>query len=1246
MYPRKPEQLRGDVIMDQFSYFAQSQRSFENYGDIKLEIDEVYLPSGGGPIRLNKLSMRRDALIKQKKSLIHSEDFMEPNDKNCFPISTVLGIFHKLGSIIPTKRRRYEFERFKNIIRSEAQRLYDDAGINYNAMAGLFEFGIIQRKLSNFNFASDCGSIRSKKCFRLVIYELSRKVIFLGAVPDNAVDIIDIHLLLYNNHFNYIKSLAGVFAVNNFCSHCHVGYQYLRTHLNCPYTCEQCFAKPPCRLTLGGVPAEVPCMECNRVFFNETCYNIHKLRKVCEKIRFCVGCNRVKRKGHDCSSFYCSVCQRSQPYEHDCTMPAYKPRVFLGSHCYVYFDFESMLEKRDEYSGDFHVVNLCVSNVTCDQCEDSESDTLTCINCGDRKRIFFYDPDDKNSVVDSFLHYLCVLAEKFNNITVISHNGGRYDILFVAKRLFATQPNVQPSIVMRGLRIYMLKFGRLRFIDSFNFSCCALSKLPKMYELGAYCKGYFPHLFNRIENNHYTGVYPDKSMYDPGSMNSETRDDFNSWYATVEHTTFDFQREIIKYCSMDVTILRRFCTKLNTLMLIDTGIQIFRESLTIASFVSKRFRKDFFNPEISLIPLNGYRLRDNQSVIALKYISYLEKHVYNGEICSALRTGEKFVVCGSNRYKVDGYLERETAHGMEKIVIEFFGCHYHGHGCQNNFLTTAGTDRWARDRLMQIINRETAEKRVVDLRGWGYKVVVMWECEFREFLRINPHIEREVEWVSKNKLEPRDSFFGGRTECFTTYYKCKPNEQIRYYDVCSLYPYVNKYGKNVVKAPKVIIGDECKTIDLSIVDGLIKLRVYPPDRLYHPILPLRMNNKLLFPLCFTCASESNNDDCVHDDSQRSWVGTYVADELRVAITHGYRVGEIYEAWVYQTVNGLFAEYIKYYQKEKLYASGMPSGYNEDTIDEFVHEYEVREGVTLDKSKFQNNPAKRNFAKIMNNSLWGRMGMNIRTSTRILTDAAEFNKMMTDASIVIRAFKIMNEKTLLVSYDNHNAQSNNTSNVVIASFTTAIARIELNTMLQKCGKRCLYADTDCCFYVENINNEPLLKTGSFLGDLTNELETYGKHSYIDTFVSCGPKSYSYKVVNTDSGDDVTVVKVKGITLNSCNKEIINFETMCAQIINSQDAPSLSVTSTIFVKENDLSIHSMTRKKDFRVVVNKRRRVGFQTFPYGYKLTDMERIDAWKDYRETVNTPLVPSQMTTTVVHETDEYDEALFSETFD
>jgi hypothetical protein len=46
----------------------------------------------------------------------------------------------------------------------------------------------------------------------------------------------------------------------------------------------------------------------------------------------------------------------------------------------------------------------------------------------------------------------------------------------------------------------------------------------------------------------------------------------------------------------------------------------------------------------------------------------------------------------------------------------------------------------------------------------------------------------------KEALNPRNALYGGRTNALVLNYLCRPWEKIHYYDFCSLYPAVQKYG--------------------------------------------------------------------------------------------------------------------------------------------------------------------------------------------------------------------------------------------------------------------------------------------------------------------------------------------------------------------------------------------------------------------------------------------------------------------
>jgi hypothetical protein len=203
--------------------------------------------------------------------------------------------------------------------------------------------------------------------------------------------------------------------------------------------------------------------------------------------------------------------------------------------------------------------------------------------------------------------------------------------------------------------------------------------------------------------------------------------------------------------------------------------------------------------------------------------------------------------------------------------------------------------------------------------------------------------------------------------------------------------------------------------------------------------------------------------------------------------------------------------------------------------------------------------------------------------------------------------------LLVSYDDTQEKLCRTSNVAMACYTTAFARLKLNELLQTLQKRCLYFDTDSVYYLIDGADatQNSLTEGIFLGDLSNELECYGKNAYISELICGGPKNYFY-VVKNEAGDTIkTVSKVKGITLDYLNQQTINFDTVKKYILkmNTVNPPEpIMANCTNFIRDRDSTVRIVKRKKTWRVVINKRRIVGNRTVPYGYKICGNDEIVA--------------------------------------
>ena len=116
----------------------------------------------------------------------------------------------------------------------------------------------------------------------------------------------------------------------------------------------------------------------------------------------------------------------------------------------------------------------------------------------------------------------------------------------------------------------------------------------------------------------------------------------------------------------------------------------------------------------------------------------------------------------------------------------------------------------------------------------------------------------------------------------------KEDESMKYYDFVSLYPTVNKFDRMPVGHPRVLTNSE---YEHGRFFGLVKAKVLPPRRLYHPVLPMRSGEKLIFPLCRTCTETKEQGWCRHNNRQRCITGTWCTPELDLAIEMGYTVVE-------------------------------------------------------------------------------------------------------------------------------------------------------------------------------------------------------------------------------------------------------------------------------------------------------------------------------------------------------------------
>lgn len=140
-------------------------------------------------------------------------------------------------------------------------------------------------------------------------------------------------------------------------------------------------------------------------------------------------------------------------------------------------------------------------------------------------------------------------------------------------------------------------------------------------------------------------------------MSSEARNELLEWYhgKVAENYVFDFQKEILFYCKVDVKILAMARLKFREIYVKETTVDPFLDSLTIASACMLSFQKLFLkDDQIGIIPRSGYRLVDNQSRTALLWLDW----VIHSEQKVIMRAGNgREVVPDGLNFKVDGFAD-------------------------------------------------------------------------------------------------------------------------------------------------------------------------------------------------------------------------------------------------------------------------------------------------------------------------------------------------------------------------------------------------------------------------------------------------------------------------------------------------------------------------------------------------------------------------------------------------------------
>ena len=266
----------------------------------------------------------------------------------------------------------------------------------------------------------------------------------------------------------------------------------------------------------------------------------------------------------------------------------------------------------------------------------------------------------------------------------------------------------------------------------------------------------------------------------------------------------------------------------------------------------------------------------------------------------------------------------------------------------------------------------------------------------------------------------------------------------------------------------------------------------------------------------------------------------------------------------------------------------------------------RENIILDPKKIISNPGLYYMAKLMLNSLWGKLCQktNLRKQNTVFSDT-EFEAMWDNYKIDILDVHCLDFNTCLVNYEYKDQYTHSipSQNCILGSFVASYGRMYLYKTLNIVGaNNLLYCDTDSVLFKEyNTEITDKLRNhigiSNFLGHLGNEISP--DNNFINLFIGLAAKSYAYTTFTPNEKGISEFVKNKGFTLNLNDKnEPCNLKSFIHLFKNPDERIKKTKINHFLKNPYTGSVYMKKLEKNMKFEYTKRIISGVSTLPYGY------------------------------------------------
>lgn len=949
------------------------------------------------------------------------------------------------------------------------------------------------------------------------------------------------------------------------CLFCHV----------CTGLCETCcsqdcgwndrsYTDPERRPYQGFKPS---CPTCKRRFFSPRCKSLHE--PLCAHIvnKRCELCGKPDHRSLGCNETYCMMC--AEKYEkgeaHDCFLRVDKLKE--PTTRYWAYDFETALDENKR-----HTLYLCtawplypVAGIE----ELKSKYQWKATRYPDQPVFIFWGLEGSLQFFDFLMEG--VLAESH----FFAHNGGRYDTIFI-EYYMTIKKGLLANKIQRGLNELQLVFPQLKicFKDSRNFINTALRNMSSDFGIEELKKGYFPHRvvtvdwFKQAALSNFQVPLPARedfeSEFAPGLKGVRERAALEQFLDMFyeERSFWDMKQDAIDYCISD------------TLLLGET-LKLFREDtmemtdkmdrpdhvefvqfdpllhVTLPSAVMKFYLSQML-PEKTIPIIDRYpclnRIDEEKWLLWLEYSKGLR-----------IVRESSFMECS-----ISGVREQ----GQQTTLYRFLSCYEWG--CNQCYRSSAWNVRSGKS-FHHCWNQHIAEtNKIRSHQPVGTRIVDCWThqwfeiCDSKEFKQWELTHHDFIE--ANTPMDPREAYKGGISEL----YKLHVPGKIQMVDFVSQYPTSMLGASSDPYQPdqKIEWGMPTGTFKRIVfpkqyelrkeVLGVIKCVVLPPRDLYAPFLGYRVTShissqsyEVIYGNCRTCMEERALQ-CTHAVEERAFTGTWTLIEMCYAQTLGYEILKVMEVWEYSENNTtLFRDFMVPFiiSKTCCKRSGLVdmdnqfTGKGQQTADWL----EELTGRVFTPDDFVNAPSKRNVAKLIMNSFYGKWGQRSQWSeTRSYKEEQdkECMQLFANTQLTIRYVEVIHQHkeigpVVYVDYEHRLPAVKGCSqkNDHIAAHITAYGRMMINTLVQKMGRKSIYIDTDSLFH-QQTDDLPYVP-GFRIGDLELELPD------AEYWTGCARKWYSYKLPNGEH-----VAKQKGIALKSSSHSLFSPQRMLQFMLSTK------------------------------------------------------------------------------------------------